>query len=209
MSPFAKRKWILLLVLALIVSTAGAQDAVEMPPPDENGRRFSLWQEFQWLGPVRQAGLVAIVLALAGMASARYIVSNRRQTVALFVVCLGVGLTGYAVFDIVYVLRTLSMRDVQRVRDDCEKLMQAQKLYADESNAMLLAEAQLPASLVRIGAKMAEVEVDTVVIITEPGMNSSEGILYDPKHVYNQSLWFGGKRAMIYRGFYDWRYLGE
>ena len=207
MAPRAKWKWLLLLVLTLIVSTTIAQDAVHMPPSPANTRRFSHWQEFKWASPIEQAAVGAIVLAFAGMASVRYIASNRRQMIALFVVCTGVGLAGYAFYDRVYVGLTLSMRNIQQVRDDCEKLMQAQKSVSSSSGgAPRLTGTQVPPSLARIGGQVVFVESNYVVIYTVAGMHSGHGYLFDPTGTAVADwIPYGELRGMIYRGFYQLR----
>lgn len=114
-----------------------------------------------------------------------------------------------------YVLLNTSMRDAQRVRDDCKILIKRRELLRFKKWGMELhlSKEELPVSLVRLGAKKAIVSADAVLICLyyDDWSGGAWGFLYDPHrsdHI-NIGRYYYLVRDTWYRDFYEARISGE
>lgn len=162
-------------------------------------------------GPIEMAALAAILLAVILLAGSPYLVANRRHLFILIglTVCLGAG--GYVVYDRQHITLNLAMRDVQKVRSDCEQLLERRRTTVEnELMELHLSSSELPASFTRLGAKFVRVTPENVQVCLYTDWNGGAwGFLYDPKRAYIAAGWPDDIRATWYRDFYEFRVRGE
>jgi hypothetical protein len=121
-------------------------------------------------------------------------------------------LGGYAAYDWWYIKLNLSMRDPQRLREDCERLLEHYRSSPDYANgsAMSLLREDIPEDFRRIEATWIWVEPDHVLISVAPlsGFGGMAGFLYDPKGTFTP--WRpNARRPTWYRDFHSFYTPGE
>lgn len=126
---------------------------------------------------------------------------------------LGLALLGYLTYDWQHILLNISMRDADKVRQECVGLLQRRTASVpDESPEMHLHGAEVPESLQRLGATYVRVTCNNVqisVIPYSPLTGSAWGFLYDPNQAYLTDRWPDDIRPTWYRDFYEFRVYGE
>ena len=172
----------------------------------------SLLQRALYSGPLGQAAALTFVVSCVLCLVWLFLVIRRRCLYPLQgVASIALAVAGYLVFDWQHFSLNLSMRDSQRVRDDCMQLLQRPKpTVAGEYRDLRLSSAELPPSFTRLGAKAALVTAETVQIYRHTDWNGgASGFLYDPQRLYPAAATHNYVRATWYRDFYDLRVGGE
>lgn len=127
-----------------------------------------------------QMGLVAMVAALGLLVSLPYLAKSRRQTWMLLGAILILAGGGYAVYDWRYVALSVTIRDAENIRVDCERLMREPKLGTRGFRLMIDGkDADFPDSFRGVGSTYAAVWRD-IVYLGCPRY-SPYGVLFEPK----------------------------
>lgn len=178
-----------LAIFAATGALAVAQDEQAVPVIHDSGP--NILQRAEMDGVVCLGGLAAMALALALVVVWPYVTHPRRRpwrVLAASTLCLGIG--GYVAYDWPYVMLNLAIRDAQKIREDCDQLIRHYKAAgANQKGAWSPANAELPASIARLGAESIIVNSSQVVIGYIPKSTTSQswGAIYDPAHTHKSA----------------------